>query len=195
MVEPASAAVLTEKALKCLDRGEDELVREERLRAYREGLKYAEQAVAADDASADAHFAVFANRGRILMLEGAVANPFNVYVVNRELKRTLELNPNHADALAAKGSMLRQLPRLLGGDLREGAKYLQRSIDLDPNAIGARMELAEIYVELGQPQLGIESLEKAEQIARRDGKMGRLAEIESKLAQLRNGRSAAVNPD
>lgn len=32
----------------------------------------------------------------------------------RELNRTLELNPNHAEALAAKGGLYRELPWYLG---------------------------------------------------------------------------------
>jgi len=195
-----SAETLTQKALECLNRGEDAGDPQQRLAAYREGLGYAEAAVEADDESADAHFAVFANRGRIMFLEGVIANPFNLYVINRELKRTLELNPDHADGLAAKGGMLRKLPRLLGGDLAEAAKYLERSIALDPSAVGARMELAEIYRDLGEPERGIPYLEKAAEMARRDGKLGRLAEIETQLQQLRSPRpdgreQSAVKPE
>lgn len=192
LVAPATSASLTRKALDCLDRGEDAATKEARLAAYREGLAYAERAVEEDDKDADAHFAVFANRGRIMLIEGAVANPWNLYVVNRELKRTLELNPNHPDALAAKGSMLRQIPRVFGGDPQEAINLYKRSIALDPNAVGARMELAEIYADLGTPELGIPYLEKAAEVARHERKLGRLAEIESRLQALRAPKSASA---
>lgn len=182
--EPAHArpaSPWTQRALDCLDRGENATGPADRLAAYREGLQYAERAVAANDDDADAHFAVFANRGRIMMLDGVVPNPFNLYVINRELNRTLELDPNHTDALAAKGGMLRQLPRLLGGNLREAARYLRRAIELDPSAVGARVELAEIYRNLDEPEKSLALLREAAEVARRDGKQRQLAEIESQL--------------
>ena len=190
---PESAQSLATKALECLARGENGVSNEARLAAYREGLRDAEAAVSADDENADAHYAVFANHGRIMLLEGGVANPFNVYVVNRELNRTLELNPNHVDALAAKGDMLRQLPRLLGGDLHEAAQYLRRAIELDRSAIRPRIELAEIYRDLGHPELGIPYLENAAEVARHDGKCDLLNEIQSQLQLLHSGSSAALD--
>jgi len=179
VVQPGSS--WTQRALDCLDRGENAPTHEQRLAAYREGLSYAERAVAANDRDADAHFAVFANRGRIMMLDGVVPNPFNLFAINRELNRTLELDPNHADALAAKGGMLRQLPSLLGGDMREAARYLRRAIALDPSAVGARVELAEIHRDLKEPDESRTLLREAAEVARRDGKFRQLAEIETQL--------------
>jgi hypothetical protein len=96
-----SAQSLAQHALDCLRRGEDAISTESRLVAYREGLQFAERAVATDDQNATAHFAVFANNGRILLLEGVTANPFTLASVNHELDRALELDPNESDALAA----------------------------------------------------------------------------------------------
>lgn len=190
---PESARWLAAKAMESLERGENDSGDAARLAAYREGLRYAQAAVSADEENADAHFAAFANRGRIMELEGAIASFFNLRVLKRELNRTLELNPNHADALAAKGRMLRKLPRVLGGNLEEAAQYLRRAIDLDRNAVSARIELAEIYRDLGHPEVGIPYLENAAEIARRDGKFDRLAEIQSQLQLLSSGSSAALN--
>ncbi len=190
---PEAARWLAAKAMESLERGENDSGDAARLAAYREGLRYAQAAVSADEENADAHFAAFANRGRIMELEGAIASFFNLRVLKRELNRTLELNPNHADALAAKGRMLRRLPRVLGGNLPEAAGYLQRAIDLDPSVVGARIELAAIYRDLGHPELGIPYLENAAEVARRAGKFDRLAEIQSQLQLLSSGSSAALN--
>ena len=113
----------------------------------REELRWLGQALA------DAHFALFANQGRVMELEGAVVSPFLVIEATRELNRTLELNPNHADALAAKGGIYRQLPWALGGSDKKAGEYLARSVELDyENACGARIELAELYRDAGQPE-------------------------------------------
>ncbi len=180
-----AARELTAHALDCLHRGEDATTNDAKMSAYREGLQWAERAVQADDGSADAHYARFANKGRIMILEGAV-NPLNLLAANRELDRVLQLNPNHSDALAARGGMYRQLPWVLGGSLEKAANYLTRAVTLDPeHACGARIELAETYRDMGYPERSIPLLEQAAQVAQRMGKQRQLREAQTLLAQLK----------
>ncbi len=179
-----TAEELARHALDCLRRGEDAADRETRLAAYREGLVYARQAVAADDANADAHFAVFANNGRLLLLEGATPNPVVLIQANRELDRALELNPNHANALAAKGGLYRQLPWVLGGDLAKAEGCLRRAIALNPNAVGARIELAATYQDMGRAHDGIPYLQEAIVVASRDHRVREQAQAEAMLRRL-----------
>lgn len=179
-----AAQSLAERSLDCLHRGEDLLAKESRLAAYREGLQLAERAVAADAGNASAHFAVFANSGRIMLIEGETPNPFNLLAVNRELDRALELDPDYADALAARGGLYRQLPRLLGGSLDKAEEYLTRAISLDPDAVGARIELAQTYRDMGQPERGVPLLTTAMQVAESKGKYRQLAEAHGLLREL-----------
>ena len=169
-----SAQVLADRALDLLEKGEDASTPEAQLAAFEEGLEHAQQAVELDDTNADANFAVFANEGRIMLVEGVVPNPFNLIKINKQLDRTLDLDPNHTDALAAKGGLYRQLPRLLGGSLSKAEKCLIQAIAYDPNAIGARIELAETYREMGYPERGVTLLEQAAEIAEQDGKRAKL---------------------
>ncbi len=182
-IQADSAQVLARRAIECLRRGEDGVSKQNRLVAYREGLDLAQRAVAADDRNADAHFAVFANHGRLLLEEGKVPNPFNMVDVNRELDRALQLNPNHVDALISKGGLYRQLPWLLGGSLKKAEACLTRAIALDANAVGGRIELAETYRDMGQPERGVPLLEKAIEIAQQVGKFRQLAEARALLVQ------------
>jgi tetratricopeptide (TPR) repeat protein len=175
---------LTTQALECLRRGEDATDPEQKLAAYREGLALARQAVAIEETNADAHFAIFANMGRVMLLEGVTANPLSLFTVNRELDRVLEINPNHSDALGAKGGMYRQLPRLLGGSLTKAEDYLQRAIKNDPNAVGARIELAETYRDMGQPQRGMPLLHEAAELAQRLDKRRQLKDAQRLLAEM-----------
>jgi tetratricopeptide (TPR) repeat protein len=175
--------LLAKKALLCLRRGEDGVTTEARLAAYREGLDLARRAVAADDHNADGHFAIFANYGRILLLEGTTPNPLNLLKVNRELDRALEIDPNHADALASKGGLYRQLPRLLGGSDQKAERCLTRAIELDPSAVGARVELAQLYRDRGETQRGIPLLKRAAEVAERDGKFRQLTEAQDLLRE------------
>lgn len=179
-----TAQTLAKRALESVRRGEDAPAKEAKLSAYREAQTLAERAVALADDNADAHFALFAAHGRILLLQGATANPLNLLTVNRDLDRALQLNPNHSDALAAKGGLYRQLPWVLGGSLQKAEAYLMRAIEIDPNAVTARIELAETYRAMGYPDRGVPLLEAAVQVAQAAGKLRQLAEARSLLREL-----------
>jgi tetratricopeptide (TPR) repeat protein len=183
-------AELAAQSLVLLRQGEDATDPTVKRRSYEDGLELARQAVAADDFNADAHFAVFAHMGRLMMADGVVANPIDLLRVNRELDRTLELNPRHSDALGAKGGMYRQLPVLLGGSLTKAERFLKEAIASDPQAVGARIELARTYTDMGKPEQGVPLLETAATIARQQGKTRQLGDAERLLAEIRRSQVA-----
>ena len=174
---------LSAESLTLMLQAEDEFDDTVRLSTYRRGLELARQAVAADDLNPDAHFALFASNGRIMLLEGAAANPINLLAINSELGRVLELDPNHVDALASRGGLYRQLPRLLGGSMDKAQADLTRAIELDPEAVGARMELAQAYRDLGEPARGVPLLETAVKCAEKRGMRRKLAEARRLLQE------------
>jgi len=178
------AQIYAEQSLDYLHKGEDAVSKEQKLAAYQEGLQLATRAVDLDDDNADAHFAIFGNKGRILLLEGVTANPVSLLQVNRDLERALQLNPNHADALAAKGGLYRQLPWVLGGSLTVAETCLTRAIALDPDAVSARIELAATYRDMGQPERGVPLLKTAASIAERQGKERQLREAQDLMQEL-----------
>ncbi|MDX2167078.1 MAG: TRAP transporter TatT component family protein [Deltaproteobacteria bacterium] len=182
--QKAEAQKLARRAVELLNRGEDLTDPTAKRAAYSEGLALAEQAVELDHDNADAHFAVFGNRGRILLLDGTVPNPVSLLSVNRDLDRALELDPNHSDALAAKGGLYRQLPWALGGSLSRAETCLTKAIAVDPNAVGARIELAATYRDMGKTERCRPLLEKALAIAERDGKQRQRHEAEALMKEL-----------
>jgi tetratricopeptide (TPR) repeat protein len=179
-----AAQDLASRAIVLMKQGEDEVSADAKLVAYREGLALAKRALAIDDNNADAHFALFASEGRIMLLEGVTPNPVTLLKVNKELERCLDLNPNHSDALAAKGGLYRQLPWMLGGNLDKAEEHLKRSIAIDPNAVGARIELARTYRDKGKPELCAPLLTKAAELAQRMNKERQLSEARQMLAEL-----------
>lgn len=181
--DPKAAQMLATEAVDLLRRGEDAPTDVEKRVLYTQGLALAERAVALDDKNSDAHFAVFGNRGRLLLL-GGVGAAIGLLTVNSELERALELNPNHPGALTAKGGLYRQLPRLLGGNLQVAESCLTKAIAIDPDAVSARIELAATYRDMGQPERGVELLRTAESIAEREGKHRQLAEARSLMREL-----------
>jgi tetratricopeptide (TPR) repeat protein len=181
------AQTLATQALEHLRRGEDAVDKTQKMADYQRGLDLASRAVALDEENPDAHFAVFGNKGRILLLEGVGANPISLLQVNGDLERALELNPNHADALTAKGGLYRQLPWVLGGSLTVAETCLTKAISLDPDAVSARIELAATYREMGQPERGVPLLQKAAAIAERQGKQRQLREARDLMRELEDG--------
>jgi hypothetical protein len=94
-------------------------------------LQRAEEAARADSEDATAHFAVFCNLGKLTRLRressGWLALLGDVARAGRELDRTLSLAPDYPEAVAAKGQMLIELPRWLGGDPETGRALLRRA--------------------------------------------------------------------
>lgn len=123
----------------------DQLPPEQRLAALARGLDLADTALALDERSARAHFAVVCSLGKATALGRAGFGTMKaVYRLRREIDITLTLAPGHAEAMAAKGALLMKLPRWLGGDRREAEHWLRRALAADPLNATARAYLDEI---------------------------------------------------
>jgi tetratricopeptide (TPR) repeat protein len=184
-----SAPELAKRALTECEAGRQSRDRADRQRRFARGEELATRAVALDDRSADAHFALFCNRGEAMRLDGeTIRDVFAFRGLIRELDRTLELQPDHADALAAKGTFLVRLPRLLGGDVNRGEMMLQRVLTLDPTAVSARLGLARVCEYRGERDQGIAYASRALQIAKELGRADKIAEAQAILDELRHTR-------
>jgi tetratricopeptide (TPR) repeat protein len=106
---------------------------DQRRASYATALEHAERAVELMPDNPEAHFLVFGSEGRLAQMD-----------------EVLRLDPNHANALAARGGMMMKLPRLLGGDSEQGLEYLERAVSLDDESVGKRLELAEAYHMVGR---------------------------------------------
>lgn len=114
---------------------------------FEKGQALGEQAVALDDRSADAHFALFCNLGELMRIDGelSITSFMGFRRMTKELDRTLELAPDHLGALSAKGTFLLRLPSMLGGDREKGEKLLLYVLLKSPQSVNARLSLARSY--------------------------------------------------
>lgn len=123
----------------------DRLPPTERLAVLARGLDLADAAIARDERSARAHFAVVCSLGKATEVASVGLGAMRAVArLRREIDLTLALAPDHSEAMAAKGALLVKLPRWLGGDRREAEVWLRRALAADPRNATARTYLEEI---------------------------------------------------
>jgi hypothetical protein len=104
------------------------------------GLDLAEAAVALDERSADAHFAIVCNLGKATSSAASASAPSEPCSLAPEIDVTLALAPNHAEALAAKGALLDQAAALARRRSARSELWLRRALAVDPDERdGARL--------------------------------------------------------
>jgi cytochrome c-type biogenesis protein CcmH/NrfG len=104
----------------------------------------------------------------------------------RELDRTLELNPEHLDALSAKGTLLVKLPNVFGGDVEKGERMLEQVIKREPRAVNARLALARVRCENGRHREAMTLASDALTIARKHKRTEFIPEAKAVLRQVRS---------
>src|SRR5262245_6421311 len=122
----------------------DQLPENERQSNLMRGLELAEEAVAADPCDARAHLAIFCNLGRQVQSHPLGLRQIGlIHRLKREIDTALALAPGDVDILVAKGAMLLALPRLLGGDARQGEALVREALAREPGNAEARRYLLE----------------------------------------------------
>jgi len=140
--DPAGTPASREAMALC-NRAEDAPAAEQPALLAR-ALALADAAVAANEGDALAHFARFCILGRQARIAGAsLMSLVKLRPIRQAVDRTLALAPDFPPALLGKGSLLLNLPWVLGGDRAEGERLVRRALALDPDYFDARMTLAE----------------------------------------------------
>ncbi len=150
------------------------------------GLTRSELAVAADPGDPVAHLAVFCNLGKRLRRDGISWHAFGeVRRLLREVDTALALAPDFAGAMAAKGGLLASLPRVLGGDAKEGERLVRRAISLAPDDIGARFTLVDLLEARGAHEEAQAEAEAALALVEKAGPAPRVEQAQAVVARLR----------
>jgi hypothetical protein len=172
-----SAVDLIAQAMRECRAGQDATARDTRKEHFERGEALAAQAVALDDGSAAAHFAVVCNLGENLRLDGEKIT--SVLGLRRLMNEV-----DHVNAMATKGNLLLRLPRMLGGDAKEGERLLREVVRRDENALTSRITLARTCEARGDRDEAIELASRALQIATQEGRSDKAAEAQSTLSEL-----------
>lgn len=157
-----------------------------RLTHFEKGQRLGEQAVSLDDKSPDAHFALFCSLGELMRLDGemSLGSVLGFRRMMKELDRTIELAPDHLDALSAKGTFLVRLPAMLGGNPDTGEQLLRRVIAGEPTAVNARLSLAKSYCARGRHNEAIVLASEALALAEAQHRDDFIPEAKRVMAQL-----------
>ena len=185
VIARADATQLATEAMTECNSGRDGHERAERLAHWKKGEELARQAIAADEKNANGHFALFCNMGEAKRIDGESLQALvNLGTLMHELDRTLELNPNHADALAAKGVLLVRLPKVFGGDTAKGETMLRKVLTLEPNAFTSRIGLARVCEASNRHDEAVTLATRALEIARSQNRPTKVAEAEAVLGEI-----------
>ena len=175
---------LAQQALEECNRGRLAVDRAMRLAHFQQGQLLGERAVAANERSADAHFALFCNLGELLRIDGeSLTSIFGLRRMMNELDRALEINPAHIDALSAKGTLLVKLPSFLGGDSEKGEQLLQHVVKQAPRSVNARLALARVWCRQGRHGEAVVLASEALGIAEKHQRLDFISEAKAVLQQ------------
>lgn len=134
---------------------------------YTVGRSYAERAIRTDSLGADGHYAFAMVLGRLSRTKGSKERVRYAKLIFDEASRAVALNPNHDGAHHVLGAWNAEVKRLsgiqrffakalFGGGFMSAANWndavlhLERAVALSPEHIYHRLELAEVYADIGQ---------------------------------------------
>ena len=120
----------------------------EKLAAYDHGREAARRAVAAAPNNDMAHLWLAINTGRYAETRGRAAGLGMLPAIRESSDTVLRLNPRNVDGLILAGGILANVPRLMGGDRGRAEANFRRALEIDPHRTAARIELAELYLDM-----------------------------------------------
>jgi tetratricopeptide (TPR) repeat protein len=143
---------------------------------YSVGRTYAERAIRADSSKADGHYVLAMVLGRLSRTKGSKERVRYAKVIYDEAAKAIAINPNHDNAHHVLGAWNAEVKRLsgfqkffaktlFGGGFMDKANWpdavshLQRAVEINPQHIYHRLELAEVYTDLGQYSKAREQLQ------------------------------------
>ena len=134
---------------------------------YSVGRGYAERAIRADSTRADGHYALSMVLGRLSRTKGSKERVRYAKIIYDEASKAVAIDSNYDNAHHVLGAWNAEVKRLsgiqrffakalFGGGFMDRAswgdavRHLERAVAIAPNGIYHRLELAEVYTDLGQ---------------------------------------------
>lgn len=121
---------------------------------FEQGITVGQQAVAQHPGGVEGHFWLGANYGGLSELQGAFKALKTVQKIRTAMRTVLQLQASYAngDAYRALGEIERQLPGILGGNLKRGIAYLEQGVQVAPQNLAMKLALAKAYRDASRTQ-------------------------------------------
>lgn len=143
---------------------------------YSLGRTWAEAAIQADSSVANAHFSLALVLGRLSRTRGGKERVRFARVIYDETVRTIEMDPRHDGAYHILGMWNAEVKRLsgftrffaktlFGAGFMDRASWdsavvdMERAVELNPQQVYHRLELAGVYLDVHQPAKATEQLQ------------------------------------
>jgi tetratricopeptide (TPR) repeat protein len=123
---------------------------EARVAAYERARDVAKRATELAPKDPSAHLWYAITLGSWSHAKGLLHSALALRNLRREVDVVLQLDPKNIEAHIMAGSIARELPVLLGGDRQESEEHFKTAQRLDPRLTGVRIELAQLYVNMGR---------------------------------------------
>ena len=125
---------------------------ETKIAAYERARDVARRATELAPKDPDAHLWHAITLGTWSHAKGLLRSALALRDLRKEVDTVLRLDPKNIDAHIMAGSIARELPVVLGGDRKDAEEHFKTARRLDPRLTGARIELAQLYVNMGRYQ-------------------------------------------
>ena len=123
---------------------------EDKIAAYAKARDYAKRAteLAPDNAATHLWYAI--TLGTWSQAKGLLSSALALRNLRKDVDIVLRLEPDNVEAHIMAGSIAREMPVLLGGSPKEAEEHFKTAQRLDPQLTGVRIELAQLYINIGR---------------------------------------------
>jgi tetratricopeptide (TPR) repeat protein len=121
-----------------------------KIAAYARARDLAKRATELAPKDPDAHLWYAITLGSWSQAKGLLRSALALRDLRKEVDTVLRLDPDNIEAHIMAGSIARELPVVLGGDRKEAEHHFKTAQRLDPRLTGVRIELAQLYIDLGR---------------------------------------------
>ena len=174
--EPTDFDALTKAAYAAIETGQAQSEKEQQRTFYKQAEDLARRAIAIRPNAADGHFVLATALGRTAQTLGARDRVRYAADVRAQALEALKYEPRHAGALHVMGMWNAEVMRLsgitrfmaknfLGGQVfasanwNDAQRYLEQAVQIEPQRITHRIDLAEVYLDRGDKVKAREQLD------------------------------------
>jgi tetratricopeptide (TPR) repeat protein len=132
----------------------DDAAKSEKLRYFEKGMGAGQRAVQQQPNAVEGHFWLAANYGGYSEEKGMFKALTMIKKIRAEMETVLRLDDRYHNggAYLALGEMDRQLPRIIGGNLKRAISRLEQGLNIAPDNLEIKLALGQAFQEAGRKE-------------------------------------------